>query len=66
MPARVTMSLWESEAAMRSYENGEILKKTILPQLTPFFSGDYTTTRREVRLAEEFLTSSPESWQEWR
>jgi hypothetical protein len=54
MPARVTMSLWESEAAMRSYENGEILKKTILPQLTPFFSGDYTTTRREVRLAEEF------------
>jgi heme-degrading monooxygenase HmoA len=52
--AGYTMSLWESEAAMRSYENGEILQKTILPQLTPFFYGDYTTTRCEVRVAEEF------------
>jgi heme-degrading monooxygenase HmoA len=52
--AGYTMSLWESEAAIRSYENSEILQKTILPQLTPFFSGDYTTTRCEVRLAEEF------------
>jgi heme-degrading monooxygenase HmoA len=52
--AGYTMSLWENEAAMRSYENGEILQKTILPQLTPFFSGDYATTRCEVRLAEEF------------
>jgi alpha-D-ribose 1-methylphosphonate 5-triphosphate synthase subunit PhnG len=48
------MRLWESEAAMRSYENGEILQKTILPHLRPFFSGEYTTTRCEVRLAEEF------------
>ena len=48
------MSLWENEAAMRSYENGEILQTTILPRLKPFCSGDYTTTRCEVRLAEEF------------
>ena len=52
--AGYTMSLWESEAAMRTYENGEILEKTILPRLKPFFSGDYTTTRCEVRFAEEF------------
>jgi hypothetical protein len=45
---------WENEAAMRSYENGEILQATILPRLKPFFSGDYTTTRCEVRFAEEF------------
>jgi hypothetical protein len=48
------MSLWESEAAMRSYENGEILQTTTLPRLKPCFSGDYTTTRCEVRFAEEF------------
>jgi hypothetical protein len=33
---------------------GEILQDTILPRLKPFFSGDYTTTRCEVRFAEEF------------
>jgi hypothetical protein len=48
------ISLWENEAAMRAYESSDILQKTILPQLKPFFSGDYTTTRCEVRFAEEF------------
>jgi heme-degrading monooxygenase HmoA len=52
--AGYSMSLWENEAAMRSYENSEILEKTILPRLKPFFSGDYTTTRCDVRVAEEF------------
>jgi heme-degrading monooxygenase HmoA len=52
--AGYTMSLWENEAAMRAYESSDILQKTILPQLKPFFSGDYTTTRCEVRFAEEF------------
>jgi heme-degrading monooxygenase HmoA len=52
--AGYTMSLWESDAAMGAYENGEVLQKTILPRLKPFFSGEYTTTRCEVRLAEEF------------
>jgi hypothetical protein len=52
--AGYTISLWENEAAMRSYESGEILQDTILPRLKPFFSGDYTTTRCEVRFAEEF------------
>ena len=40
--AGYTMSLWENEAAMRAYESSDILQKTILPQLKPFFSGDYT------------------------
>jgi hypothetical protein len=39
---------------MRDYESGEILQNTIQPRLKPFFSGDYTTTRCEVRFAEEF------------
>src|SRR5262249_7354577 len=45
--AGYTLSLWENEAAMRTYENSAILQKTILPRLKPFFSGDYTTTRCE-------------------
>jgi hypothetical protein len=49
-----TISLWENDAAMRAYENGEVLQNTILPRLKSFFSGDYTTTRCEVRFAEEF------------
>jgi hypothetical protein len=35
-------------------EYSEERPQTILPQLKPFFSGDYTTTRCEVRFAEEF------------
>jgi hypothetical protein len=48
------VSVWESEAAMRSYEKSEILHKIILPQLEPFFSGEYKTTSCEVRFVEEF------------
>jgi len=52
--AGYTISLWENEQAMRAYETGDMLQNTILPRLTPFFSGDYNTTRCEVRFAEEF------------
>jgi heme-degrading monooxygenase HmoA len=52
--AGYTMSLWENEEVMRAYENSEVLQNTILPQLKPFFSGEYTTTRCDVRVAEEF------------
>ena len=52
--AGYTISLWESEGAMRAYEGGEALQNTILPKLKPFFSGEYNTTRCEVRFAEEF------------
>jgi heme-degrading monooxygenase HmoA len=52
--AGYTMSLWADEAAMRAYESSDVLQQTILPHLKRFFSGDYTTTRCEVRFAEEF------------
>jgi heme-degrading monooxygenase HmoA len=52
--AGYTVSVWESEEAMRTYEKGEILKKIILPSLEPFFTGEYTTTSCEVRFVEEF------------
>jgi heme-degrading monooxygenase HmoA len=52
--AGYTISLWENEEAMRAYEAGDILQNGILPRLRPFFSGEYNTTRCEVRFAEEF------------
>ena len=54
LDAGYTLSLWENESAMRAYESGDFLLKTVLPQLKPFFSGEYETTRCEVRFAEEF------------
>jgi heme-degrading monooxygenase HmoA len=52
--AGYTISLWENEDAMRAYEAGDQLQNAILPRLKPFFSGEYNTTRCEVRFAEEF------------
>jgi len=52
--AGYSISLWESEATMRAYEGGDLLKSTILPSLTPFFLGDYTTTHCEMRFHESF------------
>jgi heme-degrading monooxygenase HmoA len=52
--AGYSMSLWENESAMRTYEGSNILQQTILPKLTPYFSGNYTTTHCDVRVAEEF------------
>jgi heme-degrading monooxygenase HmoA len=52
--AGYSISLWEDEAAMRVYENSDVLKNTILPKLKPFFSGDYTTRRCEMRFLEKF------------
>jgi hypothetical protein len=55
--AGCTMSLWENEAAMRAYENSEVLESTILPQLKPFFSGEYTTTAATSGLLKSFDTA---------
>jgi heme-degrading monooxygenase HmoA len=52
--AGYTISLWANEGAMRTYESSEVLQNTILPRLKPFFSGEYNTTRCDVRFAEEF------------
>jgi heme-degrading monooxygenase HmoA len=52
--AGYSISLWEDEAALRAYEGGDVMKKTVLPQLDPFFSGEYATTRCEMRFTEQF------------
>ena len=52
--AGYSISLWEDEAAMRAYESSDLLKSTILPKLTTYFSGEYTTTHCEMRFCERF------------
>lgn len=55
-----TISLWASEEALAAYEASDALKNTIQPKLTPFFSGDYRTSRSTVRYAEG--DPSPQEW----
>jgi heme-degrading monooxygenase HmoA len=55
-----TISLWASEAAMRAYESGDVLKNRIQPKLAPFFTGQYRTSRSAVRRAEG--DPSPIEW----
>lgn len=52
--AGYSISLWEDEASMRAYESSALLHQTILPKLTPFFSGQYETTHCEMRFLESF------------
>jgi len=52
--AGYSISLWQDEEAMRAYESSDLLKNTILPKLTPFFLGDYTTNHCEMRFRERF------------
>ncbi len=58
--AGVTISLWVSIEAMRKYEASDVLKNKIQPRLTPFFTGDYRTSRSAVRFAEG--DPSPQEW----
>lgn len=46
-----TISVWESQAAVENYENGD-LAKVVNPIVQPFFTGDYRTDHCEVRYWE--------------
>ncbi len=50
--AGTTISLWSTAEAMKKYEASDLLKNKIQPRLTPFFTGDYRTSRSAVRHAE--------------
>ena len=46
--AGFTLSLWESEQAMRDYEDSDTMTTVVLPAIEPFFIGQYNTTFCEV------------------
>lgn len=58
--AGTTISLWATESAMDAYENSDSLKNKINPQLEPFFSGEYRTTKSCVQYAEG--SPAPNQW----
>ncbi len=58
--AGTTISLWTDEKAMRAYEASDLLKNVIQAKLTPFFTGEYRTSRSQVRFAEG--DPSPSEW----
>ncbi len=47
-----TISLWQSEEALRAYERSDLLKSRISARLAPFFSGQYDTRVSRVKFAE--------------
>jgi heme-degrading monooxygenase HmoA len=58
--AGTTISLWATQGDLDAYEKSDLLTRKITPQLSPFFSGDYRTTKSEIRFSEG--DSSPRDW----
>ena len=53
-----TLSLWESAATARDYEQGD-LRAQVLPGLEEFFTGDFVTHVCELRMATGVLFDDP-------
>lgn len=47
-----SVSLWETQADMDAYEQSEVFQQQIRPALQPFFVGEYTTYRCDVKHVE--------------
>ena len=52
--AGYAVSLWDSNEAMQAYEQSDFYKREILAPLQPFFINAFTTSRCEVKYAQEF------------
>jgi heme-degrading monooxygenase HmoA len=48
------VSLWDSVEDMQAYEQSDFYKKEILAPLQPFFINAFTTSRCDVKYAQEF------------
>ena len=46
------VSLWESEEDMQAYEQSDFYQQKALPALQPYFAGEYTTYRCEVKYSQ--------------
>ncbi|MBI3330247.1 MAG: hypothetical protein HYZ81_26510 [Nitrospinae bacterium] len=52
--AGFAVSLWDSLEDMQGYEQSDFYKREILAPLQPLFINAFTTTRCDVRYAQEF------------
>jgi heme-degrading monooxygenase HmoA len=52
--AGYAVSLWDSVEDMQAYEQSDFYKNEILPPLQPFWINAFTTSRCEVKYAQEF------------
>jgi heme-degrading monooxygenase HmoA len=52
--AGYSVSVWDSAEDMEAYEQSEFFKKEILAPLQPFHINAFTTTRCDVKYAQEF------------
>jgi heme-degrading monooxygenase HmoA len=55
-----TISLWATREDMDAYEKSDLLKNRITAKLSPFFSGEFTTSKSLVVYAEG--DPAPDEW----
>ena len=48
-----SVSVWQSEQALRDYEQSKSLREMVMPALEKFFSGDFTVSHCEVVHADK-------------
>lgn len=58
--AGTTISLWATREAMDAYEKSDVLRDKINARLSPFFVGDYRTSKSHVLFAEG--DPAPSEW----
>lgn len=46
------VSLWETADDMQAYEQSDFFQEKALPALQPFFAGEYTTYRCDVKYSQ--------------
>ena len=51
--AGYAVSLWESAEDLKAYEQSPVMKQ-IYEDLQPFFIGQFTTSRYDVKVSEEY------------
>ncbi len=46
------VSLWETPEDLQAYEHSDVVRDMYVPALRPFFAGEYTTYRCEVKYSQ--------------
>ena len=54
LDAGYSLSLWQTQEAMRKYESSDFFRAKVKPALQPFFVDDFSTAHCEVKVIEKF------------